>query len=114
MSRTYKDRPYRLFQKKAAENGYWRILWITPFEVDDTWYADTDGYLYSRHNQRIHVPLKHYADWRWVEDDWLTDYGNEHRIKQLLKQACDTANNGLMDDDWDNPLVYQRRRSWHL
>ncbi|PWG66641.1 hypothetical protein [Bifidobacterium callitrichidarum] len=114
MSRTYKDQPYRLFQKKAIEHGYRRIRWITPLPVDDTWYADVDGYLYSRHNQRVHAPLRHYSDWRWIEDDWLTDYGNERHIKQRLKMACQTANSGLMDADWDDPLVYQRRRTWYL
>ncbi|PJM74798.1 hypothetical protein [Bifidobacterium simiarum] len=114
MSKTYKDRPYYLAEREALAVGYdngWWTRWVT---VKPEWRADVDGYAYTRHNHRTHLRLRRRSDWRWIEGDWSTDYGNERRIGQLLKMACREANSGLMSEDWDDPLVYQRRRRWYM
>lgn len=111
MSRTYKDRPYRLAQCEALDHGY-VFQWRWNPNPMDLFSADVEAYAYSRHNTRFHLPLRHWSDWRWIEGDWETDCGNERRIAQRLHMACREANSGFMDDDWDDPLVYQRRRRW--
>lgn len=111
MSRTYKDRPYRLAQREAMDHGYVSLHGWTD-DPTRLFLADVGTYVRSRHNVRCHLPLRRYEDWRWIEGDWESDYGNERRIAQHLHMACREANSGLMDDDWDDPVVYQRRRRW--
>lgn len=114
MSRTYKDRPYRLAVREAQEAGYVVHVPFRPlFAATSAWYTDVDGYAYTRHNRRIHLPLRRFSDWRWIEGDWMTDHGDARQIRQHLKMACRDANSGLMSDDWDDPVVYQRRRRWY-
>lgn len=112
MSRTYKDRPYHLAQREALEHGFIFRSWL---HVDSKplFCADVESYAYSRHRVLKHLPLRRYSDWRWIEGDWESDYGDERRIAQHLHMACRESNSGLVDDDWDDPVVYQRRRRWY-
>lgn len=36
------------------------------------------------------------------------------RIRDGLRVAVNEYNSGLLDEDWDNPHAYQRRRAWHI
>ena len=113
MSRTYKDLPYRLARLNAERPGYRRLRWLLSWLPDEQRFEpDVAGYEYSRHNHRTHVPIRRYRDWRWIEDDWTLDYGNETQIRDRLKIAVTEYNNGNLDEDWDDPIVYQRRIRW--
>ncbi|PJM74182.1 hypothetical protein CS006_03385 [Bifidobacterium primatium] len=114
MSRTFKDRPYRIPAREALDHGFVRDSRPPRPVTGDVWSADMAGYFHSRRNRRNHLPLRRWGDWRWIEGDWVTDYGSRHEIRARLRLAAEAYNHGLMTDDWDDPVVYQRRRCWHL
>lgn len=110
MSRTFKDKPYSVIEEDARSCGFSRTRtfgWGYSFEE-----IDLKGYAYSR-KRNPHVPARRWCDWRWIEDDWYTDYGSETEIRDALRAAVVTYNKGGMDEDWDEPVVYQRRRRWY-
>lgn len=113
MSRTFKDRPYRLREAEAVAAGC--LFYTLRCGGQDCFSAvgDVDGYEYSRHNHRTHAPIRRYSDWRWIEGDWCTDYGAPRcEVARRLRGVCGLANGGALDADWDDPVVYQRRRRW--
>lgn len=110
MSRTFKDKPYFVIREDARACGFSRTHtfgWGYSFEE-----IDLKGYAYSRKTKQ-HVPVRRWSDWRWIEDDWYTDYGSKSRIRDELHEATNEYNSGMMDEDWDEPTVYQRRRRWY-
>lgn len=107
MSRTFKDRPYRLAVEEAKQHG---VVWT---HWNGATVGDACAYGWMTGN-RMHVPLDRMRCWYFIEDDWYPTYGNERRIRQTLKQAANSFNHGLADEDWDEPEVYQRRRVWRI
>ncbi|MBW3090724.1 hypothetical protein [Bifidobacterium miconisargentati] len=114
MSRTWKDRPYRVMEAEAEHAGYmrnryWPLPCCNASEIrlvpDVTAYAYAVGY-------DAHIPAHHMRDYRWIEDDWIPDYGANHRVREALNAATIAANNGYDMRDWDDPIAYQRRRRW--
>lgn len=115
MSRTFKDRPYRVVAREALDHGYRRISYwsaVSRPDSDDVWYADVEGYAYTRHNRNLHVQLDRMRMFRWIEGGWSTDYGLPREVRDRLRLAVRDANSGLIDEDWDDPVLYQRRRIW--
>lgn len=108
MARTWKDKPYRLLEREAVRRGYVRQRrdWHGGIRM----VADVTAYCYACHRQTKTYDRWH--DWRDYEDDWQPDYGNETRIRDGLHMAVNEYNSGLLDEDWDNPHAYQRRRAW--
>lgn len=109
MSRTWKDRPYKLAEREAIRHGYiiLRRDWLhggyrTIGNVD----------LYRRMSRRPVRAHSRWHDWRDYENDWHPEYGNGTRVRDALHVAADTYNSGSMDGDWDDPDVYQKRRTW--
>lgn len=109
MSRTFKDRPYALIEDEARSRGFSHTYDCGRFHWE---YVEVAKYAYSR-KRNPHIPARRWEDWRWIEDDWYTDYGNETRIRDSLSIAVNTYNSGMMNEDWDEPNVYQRRRRWY-
>lgn len=109
MSRTFKDRPYALIEDEARSRGFSHTYDCGRFHWE---YVEIAKYAYSR-KRNPHIPARRWEDWRWIEDDWYTDYGNETRIRDSLSIAVNTYNSGMMNEDWDEPNVYQRRRRWY-
>lgn len=109
MSRTFKDRPCALIEDEARSRGFSHTFDCGRFHWE---YVEVAKYAYSR-KRNPHIPARRWEDWRWIEDDWYTDYGNETRIRDSLSIAVNTYNSGMMDEDWDEPNVYQRRRRWY-
>ncbi|RSX56935.1 hypothetical protein D2E24_0880 [Bifidobacterium samirii] len=105
MSRTYKDRPYRLDIRAALVDEYLDSSAEAWPHASRESLADVVRYGYTRHNRNMHLPLRRRSNWRWIEGDRIPEYGNARRIRQHLKMACRGANSGLMDDDWDDPIV---------
>lgn len=115
MSRTDKDKPYRILEQEARNHGYLRLQhtylgngrWaMTPDAPDVATYAHTQG-------SKAHIPAgDRWHDWRDYELDWAPDYGSPTIIRNHLQQTIHTANSGLMDEDWDDPVLYQRRVRW--
>ena len=73
------------------------------------------GSMSKSQNTRIHgrgIRIFRHVGGR-IGDDWYTDYGNKTRIRDSLSIAVNTYNSGMMDEDWDEPNVYQRRRRWY-
>ena len=84
MSRTFKDKPYRVLKREAMEHGY----------------------TYLRYN------WMHWHNWHDCEDDWYPDYVNRRTVRDRCRIAVREANDGVMDDDWDDPRLYRRRVKW--
>ena len=110
MARTWKDKPYHLLEREAVRRGYVRQHrdWHGGIRM----VADVTTYCYACHRQAKTYDRWH--DWRDYEDDWQPSYGNETRIRDGLRVAVNEYNSGLLDEDWDNPHAYQRRRAWHI
>lgn len=110
MSRTYKDRPFFLIREDARSRGFSHVrVFGWGFSREE---IDLRGYAYTR-KRNPHIPVRRWCDWRWIEDDWHTDYGSDTRIRDMLHVAVDEYNSGRLDEDWDEPNVYQRRRRWY-
>lgn len=112
MSRTFKDRPYQVAQYEALAHGYRLNRYACWRPQPPDWYADVEGYARTRHNRNMHLALRRMRDCRWIEDDWSTDYGKPWRVRDRLRHATRAANTGLVDRDWDDPVLYQKRRIW--
>lgn len=112
MSRTWKDRPYRIMEDEAKRAGYLRSwYWPLPRGASSRLVPDVRTYAYAA-GRNVHIPARRMHDWRWIEDDWTTDYGASHRVREALNAAAIAANNGYDMRDWDDPIAYQRRRRW--
>lgn len=112
MSRTYKDCPFRLVENEARSNGFVRHVSLgrgsISFDI-----VNVSEYVYS-HRHNFHAPIRRRNDYRQLEDEWESDYGNKTLIRNALHNAVSEYNSGCLDEDWDDPNVYQRRRQWHL
>ena len=75
MSRTFKDRPYALIEDEARSRGFSHTYDCGRFHWE---YVEVAKYAYSQ-KRNPHIPARRWEDWRWIEDDWYTDYGNESR-----------------------------------
>lgn len=113
MSRTWKDRPYRIMETEAERAGYMHTRrWPLPHNMSATRLVpDVTAYAYAT-NHNLHIPARRIKDYRWIEDDWIPDYGASHRVREALNAAAIAANNGHSMHDWDDPIAYQRRRRW--
>lgn len=109
MSRTYKDKPYKVLEREAVEHGCMRqrVDYLTG-RCETV--ADVDSYqrMFHRHARAY----SRWHDWRDFENEWHPEYGNRTRVRDALHVAADAYNSGGADEDWDNPDVYQRRRAW--
>lgn len=108
MSRTWKDRPYRLSEREAINAGYWYI-WPN---IHGGWDVHGDVASYRAATGKPVCSHSRWNDYRDYEREWRPSYGNPTRIRSILRHAADEHNCGLMDADWDDPIVYQRRRIW--
>ena len=108
MSRTYKDKPYRLVEQEAIEHGYWELWpdWRGGYRIVG------DTYAYRNATGKRYRTYSRWHDYRDYEAEWNPDYGDPKRIRMILRQAADAHNHGIMDEDWDDSTVYQRRRAW--
>jgi hypothetical protein len=73
--------------------------------------ADTDlyeQYLSKRHKHHIENQYKYWDDCDRSEDL----YDSSNTIHMALHQAALEYNSGVLDEDWDEPHVYNRRKSW--
>ncbi|TPF95284.1 hypothetical protein [Bifidobacterium sp. UTBIF-78] len=109
MSRTWKDRPYRVMQNEAAKAGCLRPPYYSrhkpaPLVPDVKTYAYVTG-------RDVHIPARRFTICHLAED-WDTDYGSRRAIRDALKAAIRDANSGIDMRDWDHPIAYQRRRRW--
>ncbi|WP_133119390.1 hypothetical protein [Bifidobacterium scaligerum] len=112
MSRTWKDRPYRIMEAEAKRAGYTHnTYWLLPYSVSREPVPDVTSYAYAT-SCNAHIPARRIRDYRWIEDDWIPDYGASHRVRKALNAAPIAANNGYDMRDWDDPIAYQRRRRW--
>ena len=101
MSRTWKDRPYRVMQAEAIHAGCLRMRpYYHPFDNPLTLEPDVVAYAYAA-DHNTHIPAQRFTLCRFVERSWTTDYGTRRQ-----------ANSGHDMRDWDNPMAYQRRRRW--
>lgn len=112
MSRTYKDKPYRVFESEAKSHGFaHHELWFAADEPREV--IEVGKYAYSKGN--THIPVRRHTRIRFIESEWwYTDYGNESAIRDTLHKAAVDYNNGVLDEDWDDVRAYQRRRRWHM
>lgn len=113
MSRTFKDKPYRVLKREALEHGYTylRHNWMHPSEPP-TFEGDVTAYAYSQ-SRKAHIPSgRRWHSWHDYEDDWYPDYVGRHTVRDRCRLAVREANAGLMDDDWDDPRLYRRRVKW--
>lgn len=75
MSRTFKDKPYRVLEREALEHGYTylRHNWMHPSEPP-TLEGDVTAYAYSQ-SRKAHIPSgRRWHSWHDYEDDWYPDY----------------------------------------
>lgn len=113
MSRTFKDKPYRVLEREALEHGYTylRYNWMHPTEPP-TVEGDVAAYSYSR-GRKEHIPFGYrWHSWHDYEDGWYPDYVGRHTVRDRCRIAVREADTGLMDDDWDDPRLYRRRVKW--
>ena len=113
MSRTFKDKPYRVLKREALEHGYTylRYNWMHPTEPP-TVEGDVAAYSYSR-GRKEHIPFGYrWHNWHDYEDGWHPDYVNRRTVRDRCRIAVREANDGVMDDDWDDPRLYRRRVKW--
>ena len=113
MSRTFKDKPYRVLEREALEHGYayLRHNWMHPTEPP-TLEGDVAAYSYSR-GRKEDIPFGYrWHNWHDYEDGWHPDYVNRRTVRDRCRIAVREANDGVMDDDWDDPRLYRRRVKW--
>ena len=70
MSRTFKDKPYRVLKREALEHGYTylRHNWMHPSEPP-TLEGDVTAYAYSQ-SRKAHIPSgRRWHSWHDYEDD---------------------------------------------
>lgn len=112
MSRTWKDRPYRVMQAEATHAGCLRMRpYYHPFDDPLTLKPDVVAYAYAA-DHNTHIPARRFTLCRFVERSWTTDYGTRRQVCEALHDAANQANSGHDMRDWDNPMAYQRRRRW--
>ena len=95
MSRTFKDKPYRVLKREALEHGYTylRHNWMHPTEPP-TVEGDVAAYSYSR-GRKEHIPSGHrWHGWHDYEDDWYPDYVGRHTVRDRCRIAVRGANTG--------------------
>lgn len=113
MSRTFKDKPYRVLEREALEHGYTylRHNWMHPTEPP-TLEGDVTAYAYSQ-SRKAHIPSgRRWHSWHDYEDDRYPDYVGRHTVRDRCRLAVREADTGLMDNDWDDPRLYRRRVKW--
>ncbi|MBT1162972.1 hypothetical protein [Bifidobacterium sp. SO1] len=111
MSRTYKDRNYKQLEREALRFGFTYInhhYGLRPPEL----VGDVDAYVAHRGRKAHLRTYNRWHDWRDYESDWAPDYGIPSAIRDHLTVARHAANSGLLDEDWDDPIVYQRHIRW--
>lgn len=134
MSRTWKDRPYRVMAKEAVSNGWYSIenTWAQWNPVTGNWVpANPIEYPYTRSNlvpeveawgygskTNVHVPSARLTMYRWIEEDWIPDWGTRRSVRDGLRDAVRTANTYGIEsdelDEWDDPETMRRRIRWKL
>lgn len=111
MSRTYKDKNYKLLEREAAQHGFLEIdnhSGLAPAE----WTGNVTAYAnHAGRKQHIHAYTR-WHDWRDYENDWYPNWGSRSQLRDRLTVARHLANNGFMTLDWDDPIVYQQRAAW--
>lgn len=74
--------------------------------------GDVAAYAYSQ-GRKAHIPSgRRWHNWHDCEDDWYPDYVNRRTVRDRCRIAVREANDGVMDDDWDDPRLYRRRVKW--
>lgn len=89
MSRTFKDKPYRVLEREALEHGYayLRHNWMHPTEPP-TLEGDVTAYAYSQ-SRKAHIPSgRRWHSWHDYEDDWYPDYVAAIRFAIVAVSPC--------------------------
>ena len=97
MSRTFKDKPYRVLEREALEHGYTylRHNWMHPTEPP-TVEGDVAAYSYSR-GRKEHIPSGHrWHSWHDYEDDWYPDYVGRHTVRDRVRPVPSPRQVGML------------------
>lgn len=92
MSRTFKDKPYRVLEREALEHGYTylRHNWMHPTEPP-TLEGDVTAYAYSQ-SRKAHIPSgRRWHSWHDYEDDRYPDYVGRHTVRDRCRLAVRPA-----------------------
>lgn len=88
MSRTWKDRPYRVMQAEATHAGCLRMRpYYHPFDDPLTLKPDIVAYAYAA-DHNTHIPARRFTLCRFVERSWTTDYGTRRQVREALHDAA--------------------------
>lgn len=87
MSRTFKDKPYRVLEREAMEHGYTYLRYNRMHSAEPpTLEGDVAAYAYSR-GRKAHIPSgRRWHNWHDCEDDWCVcsiESGPCERVESL-------------------------------
>lgn len=93
MSRTFKDKPYRVLEREAMEHGYTYLRYNRMHSAEPpTLEGDVAAYAYSR-GRKAHIPSgRRWHNWHDCEDDWYPDYVSRRTVRDRIRLAVREAN----------------------